>query len=108
MVTRKPRSFNSRPREEAVKPFPKELATPPVTKMCLGILTSRLVHQLRDTTLHLYDLNARTFSRIMELLTKILKVLWHDDERPHCQGDQTTCAQSRQLCAIQPPDWHWQ
>src|SRR5207244_12330041 len=34
MVTRSPLLFRSRPREEAVSPFPSELATPPVTKMC--------------------------------------------------------------------------
>src|SRR3954470_7055216 len=37
IVTRRPRSLSNRPSEEAVKPFPRELATPPVTKMCLGI-----------------------------------------------------------------------
>src|SRR5690606_2022756 len=35
IVTRRPRDLRSRPREEAVRPLPKELATPPVTKMCL-------------------------------------------------------------------------
>src|SRR5689334_13597721 len=34
MVTRNPRDLSNRPREEAVMPFPRELATPPVTKMC--------------------------------------------------------------------------
>src|SRR2546430_9882401 len=34
MVTRSPRDLSSRPSEEAVSPFPSELATPPVTKMC--------------------------------------------------------------------------
>src|SRR4029079_18691929 len=34
MVTRSPRAFNSRPSEEAVRPFPRLDATPPVTKMC--------------------------------------------------------------------------
>jgi len=31
-VTFKPRDFKSRPSEEAVRPFPSELETPPVTK----------------------------------------------------------------------------
>src|ERR1700685_269818 len=35
MVTRSPRHFRSRPSEEAVRPFPRELDTPPVTKMNL-------------------------------------------------------------------------
>src|SRR4051794_25152370 len=34
MVTLSPRAFRSRPSEDAVKPFPSEEATPPVTKMC--------------------------------------------------------------------------
>ena len=29
-----PRAFSSRPSDEAVRPLPRELATPPVTKMC--------------------------------------------------------------------------
>jgi hypothetical protein len=33
-VTRRPRILSNRPREDAVRPFPRELATPPVTKMC--------------------------------------------------------------------------
>src|SRR5262249_38327838 len=36
IVTRRPRALRSRPSEEAVSPFPSELATPPVTKMCLA------------------------------------------------------------------------
>src|SRR5690606_21568317 len=36
-VTRSPRSFSNRPSELAVRPFPSELATPPVTKMCFGM-----------------------------------------------------------------------
>src|SRR5215471_17008649 len=35
MVTRRPRSFSSRPRLEAVSPLPRLEATPPVTKRCL-------------------------------------------------------------------------
>src|ERR1700733_104223 len=35
MVTRRPRHLRSRPSEEAVRPFPSELDTPPVTKMNL-------------------------------------------------------------------------
>src|SRR5215212_4036169 len=35
MVTRRPRALSSRPIEDAVSPFPREEATPPVTKMCL-------------------------------------------------------------------------
>src|ERR1700733_13078294 len=35
MVTRRPRHLSSRPSEEAVSPFPRELDTPPVTKMNL-------------------------------------------------------------------------
>jgi hypothetical protein len=35
MVTRRPRDFNRLPRLEAVRPFPREEATPPVTKTCL-------------------------------------------------------------------------
>src|SRR5690242_509715 len=34
MVTRRPRALRRRPSEEAVMPLPRELATPPVTKMC--------------------------------------------------------------------------
>ena len=34
IVTRRPRLFNSRPNDDAVRPLPNELATPPVTKMC--------------------------------------------------------------------------
>ena len=34
IVTRRPRDFSRRPSEDAVRPFPRELATPPVTKMC--------------------------------------------------------------------------
>src|SRR4051812_18233895 len=37
IVTRRPRSFNNRPSDDAVRPLPRELATPPVTKMCFGI-----------------------------------------------------------------------
>src|SRR5438067_9828008 len=36
IVTRRPRLFRSRPRDEAVRPLPSELATPPVTKMCFA------------------------------------------------------------------------
>src|ERR1700722_3361250 len=35
IVTRNPRHLRSRPSEEAVRPFPSELETPPVTKMNL-------------------------------------------------------------------------
>src|SRR4051794_8638031 len=35
-VTRRRRLFRSRPRDAAVRPFPMELATPPVTKMCFA------------------------------------------------------------------------
>src|SRR5438128_4085802 len=34
-VTRRPLLLSSRPRDEAVRPLPRLLATPPVTKMCL-------------------------------------------------------------------------
>src|SRR4051794_29627671 len=34
IVTRRPRPFSRRPRDDAVMPLPRELATPPVTKMC--------------------------------------------------------------------------
>src|SRR5438552_16718065 len=48
-VTRRPRLFSRRPSEEAVSPFPSELATPPVTKMCFvtgfyGIAPSPPLH----------------------------------------------------------------
>ena len=36
-VTRRPRSLSRRPSEDAVRPLPSELATPPVTKMCFGM-----------------------------------------------------------------------
>jgi len=36
MVTERPRDFRRRPREAAVRPFPKLETTPPVTKMCLA------------------------------------------------------------------------
>jgi hypothetical protein len=35
MVTRSPRDFSRLPSEEAVRPFPSEEATPPVTNTCL-------------------------------------------------------------------------
>ena len=34
IVTRSPRAFNRLPRLEAVRPFPREEATPPVTNTC--------------------------------------------------------------------------
>src|SRR5947209_20480124 len=34
MVTRRPRLLSRRPSDAAVRPLPRELATPPVTKMC--------------------------------------------------------------------------
>src|SRR5690242_5237022 len=37
IVTRSPRLFSSRPREDAVRPLPRLDATPPVTKMCLAM-----------------------------------------------------------------------
>ena len=39
IVTRSPRLFSSRPSDEAVSPFPRLDATPPVTKMCLATTT---------------------------------------------------------------------
>ena len=36
IVTRRPRDFRRRPSEEAVRPFPRLEATPPVTKMCFA------------------------------------------------------------------------
>src|ERR1043166_4656424 len=36
MVTRRPRDLRRRPSEEAVRPFPRLEATPPVTKMCFA------------------------------------------------------------------------
>jgi hypothetical protein len=36
-----PRALSSRPSDEAVRPLPSELATPPVTKMCLSCLPAR-------------------------------------------------------------------
>src|SRR5437660_6460535 len=36
IVTERPRHLSSRPRDEAVRPFPRLDATPPVTKMCLA------------------------------------------------------------------------
>ena len=42
MVTRRPRDFRRLPRLEAVRPFPREEATPPVTNTCLvGVAASR-------------------------------------------------------------------
>src|SRR4051795_2294394 len=37
IVTRRPRERRSRPRLEAVRPLPREEATPPVTKMCFVV-----------------------------------------------------------------------
>ena len=37
IVTRRPRALRSAPRLEAVRPLPREEATPPVTKMCLVV-----------------------------------------------------------------------
>ena len=37
MVTRRPRARSRCPRLEAVRPLPREEATPPVTKMCFGL-----------------------------------------------------------------------
>src|SRR5690606_36389220 len=54
IVTRRPRAFSRRPREEAVMPFPRDEATPPVTKMCLvneGLPCADRATQPRDTTL---------------------------------------------------------
>ena len=42
IVTRSPRILRRRPRDEAVRPLPSELATPPVTKTCFGTTCSRL------------------------------------------------------------------
>jgi hypothetical protein len=36
MVTDRPRDLRRRPREAAVRPFPKLETTPPVTKMCFA------------------------------------------------------------------------
>ena len=38
IVTRRPRALSSAPRLEAVRPLPREEATPPVTKMCLVVV----------------------------------------------------------------------
>ncbi len=38
MVTRRPRALSRAPRLEAVRPLPREEATPPVTKMCLVVV----------------------------------------------------------------------
>ena len=47
IVTRRPLLFSRRPSEAAVRPLPKELATPPVTKMCFAKMSSMLgVHLL--------------------------------------------------------------
>src|SRR3954452_20974182 len=56
MVTFRPRHFNRRPSEDAVSPFPNELATPPVTKMCFVTIAHpnaqpRPRDQPRDCTL---------------------------------------------------------
>jgi hypothetical protein len=40
-VTLRPRDFNSRPRLEAVRPLPRELDTPPVTKTYFVIAKMR-------------------------------------------------------------------
>src|SRR6266536_6619000 len=40
IVTRRPLLLSRRPSEEAVSPFPRLDATPPVTKMCLTTTTS--------------------------------------------------------------------
>src|SRR4029079_11806400 len=37
IVTRRPRHLRSLPSDDAVRPLPSELATPPVTKMCLQL-----------------------------------------------------------------------
>src|SRR5687768_7314162 len=37
IVTRRPRALSSAPRLDAVRPLPREEATPPVTKMCLVV-----------------------------------------------------------------------
>src|SRR4051812_4326318 len=44
IVTRNPRDLSSRPRAEAVSPLPRELATPPVTKMCFVTGSHRTPH----------------------------------------------------------------
>src|SRR5437660_11024014 len=41
MVTERPRDLSRRPREAAVRPFPRLETTPPVTKMCLATGTER-------------------------------------------------------------------
>jgi hypothetical protein len=42
IVTRRPRLFSKRPNEAAVRPLPRELDTPPVTKMCFANISSML------------------------------------------------------------------
>src|SRR5437867_3175424 len=44
IVTDRPRHLSNRPRDEAVRPFPRLDATPPVTKMCLAKALCLLVH----------------------------------------------------------------
>ena len=46
-VTRRPRSLSRRPSDDAVSPLPRELATPPVTKMCF-VMTGH--HAYRTAT----------------------------------------------------------
>ena len=53
MVTRKPRIFNNLPSDEAVKPFPRELATPPVTNTCFGIFALRPLSRFCRRTVYL-------------------------------------------------------
>ena len=42
IVTFKPRETNKFPKEEAVRPLPRDDATPPVTKICLMVPAGNL------------------------------------------------------------------
>ena len=47
IVTRRPRALSSRPSDDAVRPFPSEEATPPVTKMCFVTGAHHIAHARR-------------------------------------------------------------
>src|SRR5580692_8966465 len=85
MVTLRPRDLSRRPSEEAVRPLPRELDTPPVTKTNLVIRRPPLP---RNTSI-------AKRSDLTELLTRCFEHL--PGQRPRFVGDLVTGEQSRDL-----------
>ena len=72
IVTRRPRSFSKRPSEEPVRPLPRELATPPVTKMCFGIGMTSV--QTITTTGHQHTADSSTTRRPRRTVTCVFAI----------------------------------